>query len=465
MLNTASRFFRQAAPHLFVAILCAQASAAPPQSPTVDTRFSTTTLFRGESFPGGNPLNNQIQIYQHLSLHTRDTGLAGLSIEASLWGAAELADRYSQADRVSGDVDLLFLKYKGVRKSATENLELRLGRQLIASSPSTVEHADGLYLGYTLPYGFDVRAYGALVVPRRFQLDNTAFAPDTANYGGDWLVGGRLGYHFEDLVSLGLGYRHQRAHQRVAFDELGWDFSLHLPRSITLLSQGAVDLVGSQLKDLQGGFLWTINRELLIAANYRFTRPDAFIARSSIFAIFTSESQHKASLELSYRFLRRFQVAGQLAGSAFDKSCSYGPIDGARCRTSQLAPEGELSLQIAAGENLQHQLLAKAQRISAAQIGLWRIRLAGRFALPVELTLTADLEALILDQDDAPTVVYEANHQRWSISGGAALSYQLSHALQLLASGRLYHTPLAPGAGSFLLRLIWQLDRPGRRWL
>jgi hypothetical protein len=274
-----------------------------------------------------------------------------------------------------------------------------------------------------------------------------------------------LGYHFHDHIALGISYRHKRYHQRIAFDELGWDLSARLPRSVTLLSKGSVDLMGLQLKDAQGGFLWALSGGLLIAANYRFTRPDAFLPRTSIFAIFSSESQHQASLEASYGFLRRFRVGAVLAGSAFDKSCSYGPIDGARCRTSEFAPEGALSFQVRLGEALQHQLLAKGERISAAEIGLWRVRIAGRFMLRDRLTLTADLEAAFLDEDGAPTVVHEANRQSWSVSGGTALSYGLGYGLELLGSGRLYHTPLAPGAGSFLLRLIWRLDRPGKRWL
>jgi hypothetical protein len=90
--------------------------------------------------------------------------------------------------------------------------EARLGRMLVTTGAVRPVHLDGALLAAGSPTGPRVEVFGGMPVE-----------PELGSRSFDWVVGQRLSTRFEDVVTVGLSYLHERDEGRLAFEELGVD--------------------------------------------------------------------------------------------------------------------------------------------------------------------------------------------------------------------------------------------------
>ncbi|MCB9556312.1 MAG: hypothetical protein H6707_09440 [Deltaproteobacteria bacterium] len=436
---------------------------APSVSEAQRLSLQTSTFARGYLLPGVDDSRLLVPFYQYITLHADELGTPGLSIEGSLWGAIQAADRDLDDNRAIGDVNVLFVRYAPGPKSKARGLELRLGRQFVSVGPALAEHLDGLFASYHLPGGIDVAAFGGAPTGTRFIYQPWAKIDGEFDYGKNWLIGGRLGWHYADIVRLGVAYRHKRYNDELAFDEIAWDAVISPIARLRLLTDGIADMVTTNLKDARAAVAYDVNQAFSGAAGYRYIRPDLYLPRTSIFAVFSDAAHHEGYMEFTFRSdQRRLLITAEMAMLRYEQSCTRGTVTGSTCSPREVELQALLRADAYFGWDRRYRVSVTGQRVGSPQSGMSRVRVAVNGPIWRELRGTIDVDAHVLDRapgEDNAALNLSTN-SRFSLSGSGYLSYPFAHNLSLLAGGQLAHTPLYSEVASFLVRLNWQFDRP-----
>jgi len=441
---------------------CATAGAARAE----EQRARLSTYLRAFPRPGVDEPRESLQLYELLRLHSRDVGWRGVSVQADLWGRIELLDLdigREDEGRARGDVSVLLVEYRAPYKSRLEGLRLRLGRQFVAAGPSLVEQLDGGMASYRLPFGLELTAFGGLCTGLRFFEQPWPVGTDDSRFGGNWVVGGRVGYRFGDLAAVGVSYRHKRYDAELAHEEVGWDATASPLSWLDLIGHGAVELVTLRLKELRAGVRAHPWRRLAAGLGYRFVSPDLFIPRTSIFAVFADDPRQEVYAEADWRPRRWLRLFAEGAARVYSESCTYNDIDGGVCEDSGLVTASALlRADLWLGSARRFRLTFEAQRVGAPERGFTRLRAAARLPLIHRLTASADVDFFVLDRDEGTSTLAAAGKAAASVSGSAFLAYPLRDDLRLLAGGNVLATPLFKSAGALLVRLDWLIDVPAR---
>lgn len=442
---------RAAAP-LFALLLVAQA----PQARAADLRLDSATYLRGHVRPGAPQLTTHLPLYQLISLRAADLGLAGLSLEADLWGTVEALDVIDT--RASGDVSVLLLRYQAPARSKLRGLRVSVGRQLVALGSSILEQLDGGAVDYRLPLGIELAAFGGLVTGARFSRQAWYVGQDSDRFGLSWVVGGRLGFRFGDRVAAGVSYRHKRHGGRLAFSELGWDAVVTPLGWLELLCAGALELTAGGIREAQLGLRVIPTLALELGAGYRLVRPDLGIPRTSIFAVFAQQAHQQAYAEAFWAPARWLDLSTEATVRIHGQSCLRGQLSGAAsCDAAALSwgAVGRATLRL--GPDRRHRLVLEGERVGAPEGGFTRARAAATAPLFWRLRASASVDLYLLDDAPAQAAV-KPDATSWGVAGGALVGLALREDLQLSASGRVMTSPLMAHAGSVMLRLRWRLD-------
>lgn len=419
-----------------------------------DYRLTSSTHFSGRVLPGSSGPTTHMPLTEFIRLRARDLGVDGLSVEAAVWGQVEFLDVID--DRVTGDVTTLSLEYKGPHESVLRGLRIRLGRQFISAGPSILEQLDGGMMSYTLPMGLQLAAFGGVPTGIRFLHQPWVVGPHEDEYGGNWVVGGRLGYNFRDMVGVGVAYRHKRYRGLVAHHELGWDLTAAPFPWLEVLADGAVELTVERLKEIRAGVILHPMRELDLEAGYRFVSPDLYVPRSSIFAVFSDDVHQQAYVEAHWARWRWLELSAEAAVRIYDETCSDA-AGKSTCDDAVITPSAALRAVLRLGPERQHRLVLEAERIGTPDGGLTRVRVGTRMPIIGKLSVAVDADAYLLDEEDEGSSSSGAG-TNWSFAGSGYLSYALPHNLSVLAGGQAMVTPIFSNQGSFMVRLNWLMD-------
>ena len=439
---------------LFTALILA-AGASPAQA--WDMKLSSTTYARGYVRPGSPDLSQHLAFYELVNLRARDLGLRGLSLTTSAWGNVQALDLID--DRATGDVDILALEYSAPADSILAGLMVTAGRQLVALGPSILEQLDGGTIAYRSAIGLDVALFGGAVTGVRFTRQPWPQLDDDDAYGYNWVLGGRLGYRFRDIVAIGASYRHKRFGDEVAFNEVGWDLLVMPLDSLELLSNGAVELTSGRLKEARAGLRFTILDDLEAGAGYRFVTPDLYIPRSSIFAVFSDQENQQAYVETFWSPLRWLDLAAEVDLRIYGETCTNGTIGGEACDDNELEVSAELTGTLRLGPRRQRKLAVEVERVGAPDGGYTRVRAGASSPLFWRLSAMADLDVYMLDAHDHGGASGQAHEDTsYGIYGRAYLSMAILDGLSIMAGGGGMTSPQFTRAGSFMVRLRWDWE-------
>jgi hypothetical protein len=424
-----------------------------------DYRASATTYFRGYVRPGADATAEFVPFMELLQLSTRDVGVQGLSIQASLWGRVQLIDIPVGDERVTGDVNTLFVSYRFDKKDCPfRGLEIRAGRQFISVGPAIYDQIDGGYVNYRSPFGLDVTAFGGLTTGVRFLHQSWALGNNDTNFTG-WVAGGRLGYRLMSLATLGVSYRHKRFDGEVAFHEVGWDVVVHAIDSITLIGDGVFELTAERLKEGRAAIRFDVLKNLMVLAGYRYREPDLFIPRTSIFSVFSDWTHQEIYGEAYWSPKRWLSITAEGGALLYSETCNLNTYGGKTCDNAETEIRLSLRADMRLGWGHPYRLSALIERVGAPDGGLTRGRIGARAKLYQALAAIVELDLFHLDKRDNQDVFVTSNdHSRWGFVGAGYLTYAVTPKLSVMAGGQGGTSPQLKNYGAFMLRVNWLID-------
>lgn len=425
-------------------------------------RFNSSTYVRGYVMPSANDTSHHVPFFELIGLRADDLGVEGLSLVASLWGQINLNDIPLEEQRANGDVNVFLLSYRAGEKSMLHGLELRLGRQFVSAGPSVYEQLDGGYLHYRSRFGLDLTAFGGVPTGIRFLRQSWPVNGNDYKYGGNWVVGGRVGYRLKQFVGAGVSFRHKEYDGGTAFQDLGWDVAINPSSKLTLFSDGTFGLIAERLKEARGGVRVDVRRNISLMAGYRFSEPDLFIPRTSIFSVFSDMKHQEAFLEGYWTPKRWLSLSAEVGGRYYGESCNLKEYGGQSCDEGQLEMRGLLRADARFGLERRYRISALVERVGAPDGGYIRGRVGGSARLYKGLSGTADVDFFYLDERDEIASYVIADESRISITGAAYLGYAIRPDLTLMAGGQAGMTPLLKEMGAFMVRLSWTMDSQAR---
>ena len=432
-----------------------------------DYRFTSSTLARGLSRPGVSEDTVHFPFYEFVTLQSRDVGVEGIDIHASMWGRITAGDvhgldAWRPNDRISGDVNVLQVTYRAPEETLLEGLVLRGGRQFVAVGPSMYDQFDGGYASYRLPVGFDLSAFGGVVTGVRFVQQPWPIDEDDATFGPNWTAGGRLGYSFQDWVRVGVGYRQKRYAGRMAFNEIAWDLISQPLGELELLTDGVTELTAGRLKEARVSARYQINREINTGLGYRYTAPDLFVPRSSIFAVFSNEERQEILAEAVWSPLRWLTLQGEAGGLIFAGNCAAEGRADEICDGLTALPAARIRADLRYGPDKQHRGVFVFERNGARDGGFWRWRLATTLKLRYQASLVFDLDAVLLD-DRSAAFTPATDRTDFAFSGSGYLARQVTDSVHIMVGGQGYLSPLYSHSGTFTVRLNWLMDGQAKK--
>ncbi|MCK5795997.1 MAG: hypothetical protein KAI47_02365 [Deltaproteobacteria bacterium] len=443
-----------------ISILFLLLAIVPTEAAAKDIRLLSTSTFRGFVRPGpGETTGDLYPFYEMVKLNARNLGVPGLSVQASLWGRIDFLDVPLEEHRATGDVNILLLTYRGQVKTALEGLEIRVGRQFVSAGPSTYDQIDGAFVRYRSPWHVDLTTYAGLNTGIRFTRQPWAVSNNDLRYAGNWVAGGRLGYRLLDWANVGVSYRHKRYNGEVAFNELGWDLAFFAFKNITLIGDGVVELTSQRLKEGKASLRMDITKKIATNVGYRYSEPDLFIPRTSIFAVISDWTHQELFLDASWRPRRWLNISAEGGTLFFGETCTSGAIGGGICDDATIEIRTQLRADMRFGSERQHRLSLVAERYGAPDGGYTRGRVAGVVRLAEHLSAIADIDFFYLDKRDATSGYVDISEKsRFSFTGSGYLAYGILPTLTVLAGGQGGSSPYLKNFGSFIVRLTWLID-------
>ena len=350
------------------------------------------------------------------------------------------------------------MRYRAPEGTAFEGLDLRGGRQFVPVGGGALRQLDGGYIGYRLPEGFSLSGFGGAVSGTRFIYQQWPVNQDDLTYGPNWTAGGRAGWAYSDLVQLGLGYRHERLAGRMAFSEINWDTAMRPWSWAELLVDGVFDFNSGRLKQTRASLRGEVLPDLDAGVAYRYMAPDLFIARSSIFAIFSNELLQDFYGELEWAATRWLTLYGEVGGFIWGESCPDDDPTGI-CDDGKVLPKAMIRADVRYGFQGRHRASFEFERNGANDGGFWRWRGATRVALCDTLSAIVDTDFVLLDsRDDSVNFSIANQREQFAFTGGGFLSYDFHPNMSLLAGGSGMVSPLYDHAGTFTVRWNWTID-------
>ena len=431
-------------------------SAAPAAARTLWGR--STTYARGFVQPAGEGRLTHLPFYELLELHSANLGPDGLSVHTQVWGMVDALD-LQDTSRVSGDVNTLFLRYRlpGEGKlSFLHGLELVAGRQFVALGPTLMEQLDGGKLHYLHSTGVELGVFGGAPTGLRMIRSPWPSDDDEYEYGYNWIIGGRLGYVNMGWLSGGVSFAHRRYDGLVADSDLGGDLSYSPLRWLDLSGDLTFSLEAERIKQARGSVALRPWRRWSFALGYRYSSPDLWIPRSSIFAVFSEESFQEAFADTRWRATRRLSLeAGygrRFYGGHEHDSADAGDHTDLREGANRAVLRASYRPAFAEGARL----VAEVGRLESPDNAANRLRLASTLPLPLfgrTFQLVADVDFFVLDEP--------LRESRVSLVASAYVEAPLRSGLRLLAGGSGGVSPLMQNIGSFTVRLTWDFELAG----
>ncbi len=357
-------------------------------APAADVQVHSTSLLYGapELANPANQVQTLVPLYELMGLNARDikvTGFDDFALALDGW-----ASFLPQGPNLSGDVNVAYLE--GL--TFGRHLKLRLGRQLLLGGGTRMLAIDGLSAEVRASYGLGVSAFVGNPVVRRF-----------SNYSrGDFAAGGRIFFAPTTDIQAGVSFTHIGEKNVTIRQDLGVDGRWRLMRLLTLDGNFLWSLADGRMAELDVGPRWQPLPGLEVSAAWRRTSPDLFLPRNSIFTVFADTQRDDLGATVSYQLSRTLSVLGDAREIWLNNQSGY-----------DVSLMGMLRPSRSVGTSLS----ATVRKLSIPANGYTQGRLAGRYTMPVGLSLFADLDLYVLDEAVRNTKT------SFSYSAGATYSF------------------------------------------
>ena len=170
-----------------------------------------------------------VPIYEYLQFDLENFTEKNLSFHAFGWGRHDFADSGFFQRETDGEFLYGYLQYN----RSSQNLFVRVGRQYIFGFDSD-SSVDGILVNTDISPQFSISAFGGQ--PSSLRSEN--------GRGGDLTAGGRIAFHQDNSIELGLFYQYVANDSNRDEEEVGFDLSaFYLPRGLSLSGRSKWNLV------------------------------------------------------------------------------------------------------------------------------------------------------------------------------------------------------------------------------
>jgi hypothetical protein len=392
--------------------------AAVPTARAGTVDGSVSFVLNGRSDPRDGNVYTVVPLYAglHLSVHELSVPYVDdLRLELDGWLGGLLGQPYD-GQRFLGDLNVFSIEARFARR----HIYVRLGRQVAIGGAAHFTHLDGASVTFEHA-GFGLTAFGGVPVVPLFGVKV-----------GDAVGGGRLFYRFNYESQLGVSFIHIEDLGRTGRQDLALDFRTRPIRMLTLTGLGVLSLVERDMAEIDVAATLAPHRQLDLRADFRQVRPDLFIPRSSIFAVFSNSNRKETGGVVVYRPHPRVDVDADYHVILDDTGTGHRA--GVRGQV-RFGPIGQLML----GSELR--LLRLPQK------GYEEARLYVMFKiLP---TLVATLNG------DAFYFTTPVNGRDWSLTGGGSVGWDFRPSWRLVLSGAGSSTPFIQGGWDAMVKLAY----------
>ena len=274
---------------LFMVLFC------PPVSADDDfIKGHNTFIFRSYSDKifSGTDVRREIDhdrytIYDHLTiqyLKLYESDELRIFGSGSGWLRQELGDSPYHSD------SRLELSYGSIQidRSRSSDGYIKLGR-IYNYQGLFHQRFDGAEVFYPFDSGIEINAYGG---SRPYEYSE--WADDT------WLTGGRLGYRFKRRNTIGFSWLLTKSDDQWDDQKIGGDWFFTPWDWLELNGYWGVDLIASELYEINTGFLAHITRDFDFRFVYDNITPGLMIPKSSIFSVYSLAEEESLAAQLIY---------------------------------------------------------------------------------------------------------------------------------------------------------------------
>jgi hypothetical protein len=379
---------------------------------------SITSILSGRSDPRDGNIYTVLPLYEGLRLTLRDVSVPyvdDLRLEVSGWLGGFFVDPVG-GQRFGGDLDVAYLEGKLVRR----HILVRVGRQNLIGGAARFTHLDGASITFST-HGAGLTVFGGVPVVPRFGVKV-----------GDATAGGRVFYRFSYASQLGVSFVHIEDLGRTGRSDAAIDFRTQPIRMLTLTGIGVLSLVERDLAEVDVAATLQPYRLIDVRVDYRDQRPDLFISRSSIFAVFSNSTRQEVGGTIEGRALGRITVDGDY--HAIFEPAGAGHRAGVKCQL-KLGPSGELTVG------------AAFHFLRLPDNGYYETRVFGMLRITPRVLLTLDGDAYIFDA--------LVNGHSYSLTGATALAWDFTKVWRAVASAAVSTTPFVNGGYDFMVKLAY----------
>ncbi len=399
------------------ALLALGLLASPPAQAAV-VEGAISTIMSGRADPRDGNVYTVLPLYQGLRLTLSDLQVPyvdDIRLEVSGWLGGFLGEPIG-GQRFAGDLDVAYLEGKLGRRHVT----VRLGRQTLTGGVARFSHVDGASVTFE-GKGVGLTVFGGVPVIPRFDVKV-----------GDATGGGRLFYRFSYQSQIGLSFIHLQDQGRTGRQDLGIDFRAQLHRMVVLTGLGVLSLVERDMAEVDVAATIQPHRIVDVRLDYRHQRPDLFIPRSSIFAVFSDSTREETGGLLEVRPMNRVSLVGDYH-AIFDET-GTGHRAGLK-GLLHLGPAKELTVG------------AQLRLLHLPTKGYYEARAFGMLRILPTLQVTLDADTYIFEQP--------LNGRSYSFTGAASLAWDFHPAWRAVASGAASSTPFVDGGYDFMIKLAY----------
>jgi hypothetical protein len=288
---------RNRLPYAAVAVLVTISSAVPARASGPD--FTSMTLLATRPYAKDGVAHNEAPLYEQLSLLTPGSSVGPIDemrLVARAWGRADLGDPLI-GSRAQGDIDVAYLEGRLLER----RLLLRAGRQMLTEGAARNTQLDGLTASGQVWRGLGVEAYGGAPVVARFGSGGIGNR-------GDALTGARIFWRQSYDAEVGVSYVYAVDSGTVARSDAAVDGWWQPIRTVTLGATAQWSLYEARLAEGRGLVQWQPIKIVQLTADVKRTAPDLFLARNSIFAVFSQQRRDEAGGEAALRLGSRLSA-------------------------------------------------------------------------------------------------------------------------------------------------------------
>jgi hypothetical protein len=407
---------------------------------------NSTTLITGgqqtrDGQAGSKPeLVNVVPAYEILTISARDVTnpvADDLRLVVSGWGSVDMAHlRWDNgtSSEVTGDLSVGYVQ----GQVAQRHVQLRLGREVVATGVARMIQLDGGDVLVILPAGFQLSGYVGSPVSQRFSTRSGIVSWNPV--GGDLAYGGRLSWSLPIPgvpgrgLDLGASTNFVEDSGNPVRQEVGADFRLQPLDDLSFSGFGAYSIYDQRFSEANLVGTWTPTHKLHLSADWRFVAPDLLLARNSILSVFAATTRKSYGAGATYELSRGLKVGadyhlvvepGATSGSTYYGTDLAGHVDWERGKTL-VGVEGIY--------------------LDSLDNGYVGARVYGRQGFG-KFFGTADVLATFFKHD--------INAQSYAITGALSAGVEIARGFSAVISGRAGVTPFLEQSYDVMAKLVY----------